>query len=136
MEAMALRETKYSPEFSQRSASKRGQHIYNLEAAKNFLSRSVRARRRGAFLKTYTLSSLDNSSELAQPKCNRVKKAAAKIKSVLVSAVEVVRNSSTRLRGCTSRSAICPSSSIQFQKRLIRRYLVLLFNFLLCCSNI
>ena len=93
-----------------RSASKRS-------SSRSFISRSVRAKRRRAFLRTYQLSSLDTNSVAAAESSNcqqKLRQAAIKLKSVVVSWAAAAR---LRLRRCSLRPFLCssvtPSPSIR-----------------------
>lgn len=88
-----------------RSASKRS-------SSKSFISRSVRAKRRRAFLRTYQLSSPHNSGEAAESSnCHeKLRQAAIKLKSVVVSWAAAARFSLLRRR-CSLRRLLCASIS-------------------------
>ncbi|GAB2285354.1 hypothetical protein Dimus_019808 [Dionaea muscipula] len=87
-------------------------------------SRSLRARQRRAFLKAYRLSSLDdqiqseNSTSRPPPrsnKCQKLKQAAVKVKSAIVSVVAAARFSSLQGR-CNPRWVTWPRSPFSFHK--------------------
>ncbi|GMH12604.1 hypothetical protein Nepgr_014445 [Nepenthes gracilis] len=81
---------------SHRSLSKR---MPNFAA---FCSRSLRARQRRIFLKTYKLSSIDDNS--TQSNSQKLIQAASKVKSVMISFVAAARMSS--LRRCLNPNSI------------------------------
>ncbi|GAB4824973.1 hypothetical protein Ancab_007846 [Ancistrocladus abbreviatus] len=98
-----------------RSSSK-SRYTINLKASATFCSRSLRAKRRQAFLKTYTLSSFDDNPTETQSKSQKLKQAASKVKSVMVSLVAAVRLSFVTRFAAPRYSIAWPSSPISDQK--------------------
>ncbi|KAL9240998.1 hypothetical protein vseg_015158 [Gypsophila vaccaria] len=97
---------------SSRSSSSRSQ--ISIKMVSPLISRSVRARRRQAFLRTYQLSSLDDNSigviggTTESKYGEKVKEAATKIKLAMVTLATAARLGFERRRSCF-RPAICAS---------------------------
>ncbi|KAK9664182.1 hypothetical protein RND81_14G024100 [Saponaria officinalis] len=93
-----------------RSSSRRGQ--ISMKIVSPLISRSVRARRRQAFLKTYQLSSVNDNSigvatTITESKYGeRVRDAAIKIKLAMVSLATAARLGFERRRSCF-RPVVC-----------------------------
>lgn len=102
---------------SKRSSRRHLSNSYLMNTVSPLISRSVWAKRRQAFLRTYQLSHLRNDSVVttAESNCSeKLKQAAIKLKSVIVSLTSAARLTLLR-RGCSFRPAMCcaslPSSS-------------------------
>lgn len=100
---------------SSKSSSRRHSHNNITNKVSPLISRSVRAKRRQAFLRTYQLSHLNNNSietaATSESKCNdkmKWKEAAAKLKSAIISLASAARLSLVN-RGCSC--GYLPSSS-------------------------